>query len=77
MVVAMNSGDFEPTAAGIEPPIPQGQCVRQIVKQTMPALLRLKGQSKGRIRIDVDRLDWIHLDSDGKRHAGLPFWVPD
>jgi hypothetical protein len=43
----------------------------------MPALLRLKGQSKGRIRIDVDRLDWIHLDSDGKRHAGLPFWVPD
>jgi hypothetical protein len=41
------------------------------MEQGMPARLRFERESKGRIRVDVDRIDRIHLDRDGESHADL------
>ena len=49
----------------------EGQRIGQIMKQRMSAGLRFEREGKGRIRIDVYRIDRIHLDRDGKRHADL------
>src|SRR5207244_5949782 len=62
--------------AGIEPPVAQDQGLGQIVEQNVPAPLRLQGERKSRIRVDVDRVDRIHLDRDGERHDDLPFRFP-
>ena len=71
VVVALPAHDFERPRAGIKPPVVQRQGVGQIMEQGMPAGLGFEGQSKGRIRIDVDRIDRIHLDRDGQSHADL------
>ena len=42
--------DFERPAAGVEPPVAQGQRVGQVMKQRVAARLRLKSESKGRNR---------------------------
>jgi hypothetical protein len=55
----------------VKSPITQGQRVGQIVEQGMPACLRFKGKRKRRICIDIDRIDRIHLDRNGKSHADL------
>ncbi len=69
MVVAVPAEYFERPSAGREPAVAQGQRLRQVVVERMAARLRLKRQGKGRIRIDVDRVDRIHLDRDSETHA--------
>src|SRR5205807_1941030 len=67
---------FDRPRAGVEPPVVERQGVGQIMKQGMPTCLRFEGESKGRIRIDVDRIDRIHLDRDGESHADLlTYWT--
>src|SRR5437763_16224035 len=71
MVVALSADNFERPGARIEPPVLKRQRVGQIMEQGMPAGLCFEGQRKRRIRIDVDRIDRIHLDRDGESHADL------
>src|SRR5580704_9732367 len=63
VMIAVAAEHFERPAAGIETAIAQGQRLRQVVVQRMAARLR-----EGRIRVDVDRVDRIHLDRDGETH---------
>src|ERR1700756_5222963 len=69
MVVALLPHHFERPRAGMEAPIVKSQGLRQIMEQGMPARLRFECESKGRIRIDVYRIDRIHLDRDRQSHA--------
>ena len=41
------------------------------MEERMAPPLRFERERKGRIGVDVDRVDRIHLDRDGKSHAGL------
>src|SRR5215469_5625167 len=44
----------------------------QIMVEGMAAALRLERERKGRIRIDIDALDRIHLDRHRQSHWPLP-----
>jgi hypothetical protein len=41
------------------------------VEQPVAAGLTLDRQREGRVGVDVDALDRVHLDRDGEAHAGL------
>jgi len=55
---------------GIEPAALENQVLRQVMEQTVSPLLRLEREREGTVGVDVDRLDRIHLDGDGKAHRG-------
>src|SRR5438067_13539832 len=82
--VALAADHFERPAARVKPAVAQSQRWREVMIERMSARLRLERQRKGRIRIDVDRVDRIHLDRDGETHlsssirrAGEPLSGPD
>src|SRR5205085_57694 len=78
VVVAETAEHFERPATGIEAAVAQGQGLRQIMVQRMAARLRLERQREGRIRVNVDRVDRIHLDRDGETHLSSsirPQWA--
>src|SRR5690625_3557513 len=51
-----------------EPPVPENQIFRFIIKKAVAACLRLQRHGEGAVRIDVDPLDRVHLDCDGETH---------
>ncbi len=67
--------DLDPPATRGDAAFDKGQPVGRIVKQPMPPLLRFQRDAKGRIRVDVDGGDRVHLQGDGQRHRFLP-WMP-
>jgi hypothetical protein len=71
VMIALPPHDFERPRTGIEPAVVKRQRVRQVMEQGVPSHLCLEGESKSRIRIDVYRIDRIHLDRDGESHASL------
>src|SRR5262249_53505980 len=69
VVIAIAAEHFEGATAGAEPTVAQGQRLRQIVIERVAALLPLQRQREGRIGVDVDRVDRVHLNRDGETHA--------
>ncbi len=65
----MPAEHFEPPAAGMEAAVAQRQRLRQVMMQRMAPALCLQRQREGRIRVDIDRVDRVHLDRDGETHA--------
>jgi hypothetical protein len=49
--------------------VAQGQPVGRVVQERMPAPLRLQQHRERGIAGDLDALDRIHLDRDGKAHG--------
>ena len=49
-----------------------GQGLSQIDEQTMAPRLGALHHQEGRIALDVDPLDGVHLDSNLQRHANFP-----
>ena len=49
----------------------EGQLVRGVEKQRMPARLRLKPDAECRVAVDVDRSDRIHLQGYFETHGAL------
>ena len=76
VVGALPAEHFELAALGVEPAVAQGQRLRQVMIQRVAAPLRLERQRKGRIRVDVDRVDRVHLDRDGETHVFFGLFVP-
>ncbi len=72
VMMAVAADHLERPPAGIEAPVAQAQRLGQVVEQRMAAGLRLEREGEGRIRIDVDRVDRIHLDRDGETHGSSP-----
>ena len=58
-----------PRARG-QPPVAEGQVRHEIVPERMAARLRRLGEGEGRVGIDGDAFDRIHLDGDGELHDG-------
>jgi hypothetical protein len=59
-------------AAHLQPPrlrrqlaVAQRQVLRQVVIKRVPSRLPLEREHEGRIGVDIDRLDRIHLNADG------------
>ena len=55
--------------AGEDPALAIEHVARQIVKQPVAAALGLERQHEAAVGLDVDVLDRVHLDGDGKAHA--------
>ncbi len=51
-----------------QPPVRPAQILDRIIKEPMPARLRCEHDREGRIARDIDGLQRIHLDGDGKAH---------
>ena len=53
--------------------VAHGECMRFVIKKPVAAVLRLDAERECRIRVDIDVVDGVHLDGDGKlfgAHAG-------
>jgi hypothetical protein len=70
-VVAKLAPDFYRPAARHDPALDEGQPVRSVEEQMMPARLRLKRDAEGRIGVDVDRPDRVHLQGYLQGHRSL------
>ena len=60
---------FQTLAFGGDPAVLEAQMPRQIVIKRMAARLGLERQHEGRVRVDVDGVDGIHLDGDDQTHV--------
>src|ERR1700757_4960190 len=67
MVIALPALHLERATAGVKPPVAKGQRLRQIMEQCMSASLRFECERECRIRVDIDRVDRVHLDRYGER----------
>ena len=54
-------------ATGDNAPLLIAELIRRVIKQLVPTGLCLFGKTKGAVAIDVDRINWVHLKSNGKR----------
>ncbi len=70
MMIAQFALQLHRPGGGEDTPIAEEHVARQIVEQPMAAALGLEPQHETGIGIDVDRLDGVHLDGDGKAHGG-------
>src|ERR1700735_269462 len=72
-MAAMLAPYLQPPRARLQPIAGKPQIFDQIMVQHMAARLRLKRQHEGRISVDIDGLDRIHLDRNNKTQDGSPF----
>ena len=56
--------------------VAEGQIARAVIEKRMAARLRFQRQREGGIAGDIDLLDRVHLDRDGKRHVQSPSSAP-
>ena len=68
VVVAEDATDDERTRPRIQAALRERHLLRQIVVELMATPLRFEGKREGGIRVDVDRLDRVHLDGDDEGH---------
>src|SRR3546814_16528447 len=71
-MVAALAPHRERAGMGVKAVVPEGEVARQVVVDGVAAALRLKRQHKARIGNDVDALDRVHLEGDGKAHLVPP-----
>ena len=71
-VVAALATHLQRPGAGDEASLAEGQVLDEVVPEHVATALRRLGEGEGRIRVDVDPLDGVHLDRDGERHRGRP-----
>ncbi len=64
VVAALLVVDFECRAARQQLVTVQGEVLRRVVENVVPALLRLEQDGEGGIAADVDPLDRVHLDGN-------------
>jgi hypothetical protein len=69
---ALFAPHLEAAAARLQPAVAQAEMPRQVVIERVAARLRLERQHEGRVGVDVDRLDRIHLDRYGEAHVSIP-----
>ena len=71
-VIAVHSAQVERPRPRHHPALVERQIAGEIVKQGMAAGARLERQREGRVGVDIDRLDRVHLNGDGERggHGG-------
>ena len=75
-VITRLAADRERAHPGDHPAVAERQVARQIMEHAVAPALRLQGQRKARVGIDVDALEGVHLNGDIEAHAGLAIGVP-
>ena len=70
-MIAVDPAHRQRTGMGDDRTVPETEIVRQIMEQRMTAPRGFQRQRKGAVAVDVDCIDRIHLDRDGKAHRGL------
>jgi len=70
-VVALLALDFEAAGMGGQRAVLEAQGLGQVVAQRMSARLGFESQREGRIGVDIDILDRVHLDCDLEAHRGV------
>ncbi len=64
MMIALHRPDVQGVAPRHHPAVVQGQPLRREVPQGVASGLGLQHQEEGRVGLDVDPLDGVHLDGD-------------
>ena len=70
VVIARLAAHRQPPPPGQYPALGEGQVRGLIVVKGVAAALRLEGQREGRIGVDVDGFDGVHLNGHREAHGG-------
>src|SRR5690606_20586571 len=71
-VIALHPPQFQRPAAGDHAALAVGEPARRVVEERVAPRLRLQSDAEGRIGVDVDALDRVHLECDLESHASAP-----
>jgi hypothetical protein len=70
-VVALLAAQVHGLRAGHHLAVAEDQVGWRVVPDRIAALLGFQAQHEGRIAVDVDRRDMVHLDGDVELHGGI------